>query len=465
VKSKWIVFCTVLGFGVLFLVVRFSTTPREIVWKGKPASFWIGRLNFFDLDGANVSAEEFLFEAGPEVLPELIRGLGLHDRWLSDRWVDIYFKLGKWQRHFSMPVKRSSYRANCARGLGLIGPAASNAVPMLLEGLHDNDAWVRAAAAESLGRIGADQMEVMKELERGLSATNSNYKLACLIGLAHCTPTDAAWGKILRKLLRDPDWNTRAWAAESLWRDTFDCQTSLAALISALSDSNSAVRDRAAQSLGKMHCNEAAAAEALKEASEKELGLDGNEVTDWKMVSSLGQLGAAASNAVPILVTLTTSTNFSGVLATVALSQIEPQNPRWINALINTLAREEGGAAFWAAWELGKHGQSATAAIPPLRRLAETSTDWRTQVMAATSAWRLDPSSPNPMPLIIDHLSQRESGQYEFVRLIGELGPSAREAVPVLRHLRYSRGIMMHDYAEDALAAVAPEYIRDPWRK
>jgi hypothetical protein len=49
------------------------------------------------------------------------------------------------------------------------------------------------------------------------------------------------------------------------------------------------------------------------------------------------------------------------------------------------------------------------------------------------------------------HLEQRESGQYEIVRLVGELGPSAREAVPILRHLRYSRAMMMHDYAIDAL--------------
>jgi RNA polymerase sigma factor (sigma-70 family) len=449
--------------GVIIVENQQFSRAKEVTWKGKPTSYWIGRLNYFDLEGSNSSAEEFLFAAGPQVLPELVQGLGLHDRWLSDHWVDLYFKLGKWQRYFSPPVKRSSYRANCARGLGLIGPAASNAVPALLQSLKDTDDWVRSAAAESLGRIGTTQQEVVNQLDHGLASTNSNYKLACLIGLTHCVPTNALWAKAIQKLLRDPDWNIRAWAAESLWRDRFDCEESLASLITALSDSNSTVRDRAAQSLGKMRCNEPAAVEALTKALQRELNPGGNEVTEWKIIASLGQLGAVASPAIPQLTNLITSTNHSGVLAVIALSEIEPREPGWIDALISRLGSGNGDP-LWAAWELGKHGELAKKAVGALRKLADTSTDWRTQVMAAASAWQLDPSSPNPMALIMDHLEQRENGQYEIVRLVGELGRSAREAVPVLRHLRYSRGMMMHDYANDALQAVAPEYLYDPWR-
>lgn len=301
--------------------------------------------------------------------PELIRGLDLHDRWLSDQWADLYYKLGKWQHYFSSPVKRSSYRANCARGLGLIGPAASNAVPALLKRLNDNDAWVRAAAAESLGRIGTSDQAVIRELNRGLSSTNSNFKLACLIGLTHCTPTNAFWGKLMQKLLGDPDWNVRAWVAENLWRDRYDCGASVASLISSLSDSNATVRDRAAQSLGKIRCNQAAVAEALTTALQRELRTGSNEVTQWKMIGALGQLGAVARPAIPLLTNLTTLTNHSGVLAIIALSQIEPEDARWLDALISRL--ESSGDGIWAAWELGKHGSLARKAVEPLKKLAD----------------------------------------------------------------------------------------------
>ena len=85
--------------------------------------------------------------------------------------------------------------------------------------------------------------------------------------------------------------------------------------------------------------------------------------------------------------------------------------------------------------------------------------------MAATAAWRLDPSSPDPLNSITQNLSRHEHGQYEIVRLLGELGPVAKPAVTTLRQLRYSRGIMMHDYVDEALRKIAPEYLADPWKK
>src|SRR5262245_30311205 len=53
-----------LGVGICHL----RRTPN-VVWKGRPSTYWISRLTFFDLDNpSGVSAEEFLFAAGPEVV-------------------------------------------------------------------------------------------------------------------------------------------------------------------------------------------------------------------------------------------------------------------------------------------------------------------------------------------------------------------------------------------------------------
>src|SRR5579859_1186317 len=94
----------ILAATALLLTHDLRSKPT-LMWKGEPAQYWIGRLNFFDLEGASASAEEFLFAAGPQVVPELIRGLSMPDNWLTDCRSWLYFKLGKWQRHFQMPTK------------------------------------------------------------------------------------------------------------------------------------------------------------------------------------------------------------------------------------------------------------------------------------------------------------------------------------------------------------------------
>ena len=137
-------------------------------------------------------------------------------------------------------------------------------------------------------------------------------------------------------------------------------------------------------------------------------------------------------------------------------------NPDWIEQLTKRLDSDD---ALWVAWELGRQGKAAARAVEPLRRLAGTAKTWQIKAMAVAAAWRIDPSSPEPINLITSHLSQPGTGQFEIVRLLGELGLAARSAVPTLRQLRYSRGVMMHDRASEVLQIVAPEYVINPWQK
>jgi hypothetical protein len=156
----------------------------------------------------------------------------MRDNWLLDRWYDLYFKLGKWQRYFQSPTKRSHFRFNSAMGLGLLGEAASNAVPEMLRALKDKDPYVRSKTAEALGRIGVDKEQVVPELAAGLSSQDANYRLACVIGLCHSLPGSSQAASALRGVLKDPDSNLRSWAAGSLWLDDSDREATFDALLS-----------------------------------------------------------------------------------------------------------------------------------------------------------------------------------------------------------------------------------------
>ena len=448
-------------FAGMFLCAWVILKPREMRWQEKPASHWIARLSHIDLEDGHSSAEEFLFAAGPGVVPALERGLELKDAFLNDLWTDIYFKkLGKRQRHFSMPIKREHYRANCAKALGLVGGAASNAVPALLKALNDESIWVRTAAAESLSRIAPGDELVFTKLSEGSASSNSQYQLACVMSLARCSPASPRWGEAIRRALQSNDSDVRSWAAEAAWRERFSHPQMLEALLAALQDAQATVRSRAAESLGKMRFSPDLTVQALTNA----LAAEGNEIVTWHIVEAIGNLGTNAAPAVEALKPLSALTNHTAILSLIALSRIEPEAD-WIERLIGSLTNSIDSHMFSAAWELGRRGDSARKAVPPLVQLANEARDWRIETMARAAAWRLDPASPAPFKLISKHLAEEKNGFYEIIRLLEEIGPAASDAVPALRQLRYSRGIMAHDYATAALNAIAPEYVTDPWKE
>ena len=153
-----------------------------------------------------------------------------------------------------------------------------------------------------------------------------------------------------------------------------------------------------------MHYNPERSAEVLRTALIRERAGGGNEIVVWKILGALVEIGPAAKLAVPDLTDLAQIDQSAGVsaktatvLAVIALARIEPENPQWIDQLVESLQDSDGGVNFGAAWELGKHGEAARHAVQPLLLLAKTAQDWRTKGMAATAAWRLDSSAPNPL--------------------------------------------------------------------
>ena len=93
--------------------------------------------------------------------------------------------------------------------------------------------------------------------------------------------------------------------------------------------------------------------------------------------------------------------------------------------------------------------------------------DRNLQIMIAAALWRIDPSRPNPTLGIIQLLGGHFQRNRDFstIRLLGEFGTAAKDAVPaVLAAWKSSGGPMLRDYAMDALQKIDPPTAANPWR-
>jgi hypothetical protein len=219
------------------------------------------------------------------------------------------------------------------------------------------------------------------------------------------------------------------------------------------------VRKGAAQSLGLLSFSEEVRGKILVTGLREELQTDHDVRTQWAIIDALGAVGSPAANAVQILSNLESTNLHTITRATIALGRIEPENDRWINELIGLLDSNLG----LAAWELGRKGKQAIAAVPRLKKMAMESQDPATRIMAATAVWRIDHSSPNPIQSIVDQLSYNGKVQYVFIDLLGVIGPDAKATVPTLLSLRYGHGDYTRDSVNRALEMIAPEHGRNPW--
>lgn len=213
--------------------------------------------------------------------------------------------------------RRPWRRATAAFVLGDM--ASASAIPALLEALDDPSREVRAAAARSLGRLGA--VGAVEPLVHALAAKTIPRSVAgqALLDLGQ----PALPG--LRDLLESGDASTRAIAAELL--GLIGGAAEGPSLLRALTDASAEVRAKAGRALGRVGA--AAAAAALREALE-----DRVPFVRVAAARSLGDLGDRG--AVPQLLELARSNRFEVAQAAAqALLAIDP-------AAVIAAAREPG---------------------------------------------------------------------------------------------------------------------------
>jgi HEAT repeat protein len=251
--SKLLVF---VGFllAVFAGIIIFGSHPREQgpVVAGQPVSYWIRTLPF-EADRGFVDYTHPLEQAGPEIIPALIATLE------SSRAPQAFYQralrllpsflaasfLAKALPPPNAPLHRTKTFA--AFRLGQFGPAASNAVPALVNYCKDTNGFGFDRAIQALGNIGAA----------------SEPALPIIVGAFHNPRIGASWlatallqiGKVppeatpsLESLLSTTQGHIAGTAAVALWVAKPDPE-SLQRLHSFLLSTNRSIRAHAAASL------------------------------------------------------------------------------------------------------------------------------------------------------------------------------------------------------------------------
>lgn len=108
------------------------------------------------------------------------------------------------------------------QSLEIVGPAASNAVPLLLSCITSHDSELRCQAARTLGAIGSDAEKVVPALKDLLMDENPWVRRAAIYGLGQFGERARLAVPELIKFLDDRDEHTRFLAAA--WLQTIDAK-------------------------------------------------------------------------------------------------------------------------------------------------------------------------------------------------------------------------------------------------
>jgi len=404
------------------------------------------------------------------------------------------------------------YHPCAAEALGEIGPPAKAAVPALIRELQlprlkldfqDTQAQARRRQAViALGRIGPAAAPAIPALNALFDQEDDKDHFQTLRALSRIGSPPVT------KLISD---FPRERVAEDLAQLGSKAREAIPALRLALSAKEARVRFDAAQALAAIDPSATDAIPVLIEA----LDHRADETVEVRKVPQLlAQLGPKAKVALPaLLAQLTPEWPDPEILR--AVVQIDPLGQQCIPALIQALKHKDSEVVFTASECLGLLGPRARTSIPSLvvvidSDLGADSLNWEPRVSAINAIVRIDRNSPlviptliralkcegikelksdrldfdvcdcstleaatkalrscgpratAAVPVMIDILTTRETSNHpdmayaSIVYTLGQLGPDALPAVPILRQLLEKKGRLSWPAAA-ALYRLAPD--------
>jgi HEAT repeat protein len=308
---------------------------------------------------------------------------------------------------------KSEYRHRAAEVIGRIGTDANEAVPALIKLLEDKTC--RSAAALALARIGGPDTKAASP-----AFANMLNDEDVLVRKAASTALKSNGKDAVPSLIESlkGKGHERPATALALGNLGSDAKATIPALVDLLQDDK--CREEAAFALGQIGGTDAKAAVSIL----VRLLADNDELVQTTVAASLKKLG---KRAVPGLIEILKSKSEQRTLAAGALGEIGPDAKAAVPLLVDLLQDEKCREA--AALALGRiGGLDAKEAIPILLKLLDDD-DELMRMAAATALAKTGKDAVSPL---LDFLKGQSSHRFLAAYALGEIGPDAKPAIPLL---------------------------------
>lgn len=306
--------------------------------------------------------------------------------------------LDQWMRE-AEDQRDPSVRENALKMIGLLGPAAKKAAPILIRQMSpDNDLSPMANATIAIGLVQADDPKTVKDsveaLNRLLGHDQGIIRYQAANALAAIGPHARAATPRLATLSHDKkSWEIRKAAVFALGRVGRDDLNlpdirALVALVDAVDDPAKEVRVEALQSLVNLGPPTNPADQlALKQRLEGRIRADRDKFASiWLRVALMRMDATAVNDANINWIAKELKSNEPGIAgdAARALGAMGPAARSKVPELIACLQSKDNTLVAWAAWALGNMGSDGKPAVTALESLKD-STDTYVKQMVDTA--------------------------------------------------------------------------------
>ncbi len=248
--------------------------------------------------------------------------------------------------------------------LGDIGPAASNAVPALIDSVEHSEPRLNAIWA--LGRIGPQAKTAVPSLQQVLATGQSREKVYAAEALWRIDPGDVRVLSCLQDGLRDTNRQSRAEAAKALRGLGTNAQSTVPALRLALQDSDSWTR--------------------------------------FCVARALVEIGPRDEQAVAVLLERLADQNsakgFERLFAAESLLQLHPPPSEALDFLKNALQESDERVRLNSAWLMAQRGVDIPSVLSFLTQILDSSTEHRSLILAAKAAGLIGPPAIGLRPVL-----------------------------------------------------------------
>ncbi len=351
-------------------------------------------------------------------------------------------------------------RMSATRALGAVRPLNKSLLQKLVTAVEDESAQVREIAIASLIVAAKDADFTKDTLLKATRDVEPKVRAAALQALRSFKFTDDQIQEVVERSLKDASPEVRSSTLSVLSEIPTLLPSRLQQLVGLVKDTDSSVRTRATQTLGKLekklvndsvveacvaalrdddHAVRIAATETVKSLSISENvvldALGSNLADDLTLLrltlETVSGFGDKAASMIPSVSQLASHEKAEvRVAALGALAAIEKSPELLCGRLTEALDDKEWEVRRVAGAALGKLGPNAKNSVPKLFRMLSSDED---RDFASSALKEIDTAPVEAIPLLMEKLeSEERRTAFYAVSLLGKIGPPAAEALPKL---------------------------------